>query len=188
MKRFLAGHHWLLLGLMLSVVSVDCAKKQPPPPIEEEPAVMEDEERLRREEEERRRREEEERRRQEEEETKAKQTFEGQMSVLIYFDFDKSELKPEAREILSQKASLLRERQTVTIRIGGHCDEWGTEEYNLALGERRANEAKNYLSNAGIGAERLSTISYGKERPLDSGHNSEAWAKNRRDEFHIVSW
>ncbi len=76
---------------------------------------------------------------------------------------------------------------TVKIQIEGHCDERGTAEYNLALGERRANSAKKYLVSLGIPADRLSTISYGKEMPLDPGHNEEAWAKNRRAHFIILS-
>ncbi len=189
MNRFLTSRNWLILGLLLSVVLVGCAKEKPLPQIDDEQARLE-EERRRREEEERlrRQREEEERRLREEAEAKARNEFEAQMSIMIHFDFDKSDLKPEARDILSQKAGLLRQRPSVTIRIEGHCDEWGTEEYNLALGERRASAAKGYLVNAGIDAGRISTISYGKERPLDTSHNREAWAKNRRGEFHIVSW
>jgi peptidoglycan-associated lipoprotein len=189
MRGYLAGRNWLILGLLVTVVMVGCAKQKPAPPVTDDQARLE-EERLRREEEERARkqREEEERQRKEEEEARARKDYEAQMSVMIHFDFDKSDLKPEAREILSQKADLLRQRSTVKIRIEGHCDEWGTEEYNLALGERRANAAKTYLVNAGIGADRIATISYGKERPLDTSHTREAWAKNRRGEFHIVSW
>jgi len=189
MRRFLNGHDWLILGLLLTIVFIGCAKEKPIPQVNDEAARLE-EERLRREEEERlqRQREEEERKRKEEEEARAREEFEAQMSVMIHFDFDKSDLKQEAREILSQKASLLGQRPSVKIRIEGHCDKWGTEEYNLALGERRASAAKGYLVNAGVEEDRILTISYGKERPLDPGDNREAWAKNRRGEFHIVSW
>jgi peptidoglycan-associated lipoprotein len=76
---------------------------------------------------------------------------------------------------------------TIKIQIEGHCDERGTSEYNLALGERRANSAKKYLISLGMPADRISTISYGKEKPLDPGHNEEAWSKNRRDHFIILS-
>lgn len=103
----------------------------------------------------------------------------------IYFDFDKSELKPEARAILEKKASWLRGNGAYKVRIEGHCDERGTNEYNLALGERRANSALKYLNALGVSAERISTISYGEERPADPGHNQAAWAKNRRDEFKL---
>jgi peptidoglycan-associated lipoprotein len=103
----------------------------------------------------------------------------------IYFDFDKSELKPEARAILEKKASWLRANDRYKVRIEGHCDERGTNEYNLALGERRANSALKYLNALGVSVDRVSTISYGEERPADPGHNQAAWAKNRRDEFKL---
>lgn len=103
----------------------------------------------------------------------------------IYFDFDKSELKPEARAILDKKASWLKAHPDFSVRVEGHCDERGTNEYNLALGERRANAAMKYLNALGISSSRISTVSYGEERPVDSGHNEAAWAKNRRDEFML---
>lgn len=105
----------------------------------------------------------------------------------IHFDFDRYDLKPKAREILADKAFFLKKYPTVKILIEGHCDERGTNEYNLALGERRANSAKQYLINLGISEDRISTISYGEERPLDPGHNEAAWAKNRRAHFVIIS-
>lgn len=101
----------------------------------------------------------------------------------IYFDYDKYELKPEAREVLSKKAKWLKDNAGFALRIEGHCDERGTNEYNLALGERRAQAAFNYLVTLGVPATRISTISFGEERPFDPGHDEEAWAKNRRDEF-----
>jgi len=104
----------------------------------------------------------------------------------IHFDFDKYDIRPGDAEILKGNATLLAKNSTVKIQIEGHCDERGTIEYNLALGERRANSAKKYLISLGMPADRISTISYGKEKPLDSGHNEEAWAKNRRDHFIIL--
>jgi peptidoglycan-associated lipoprotein len=101
----------------------------------------------------------------------------------IYFDFDRSELKPEAREVLNQKAEALRQYPDVRIRIEGHCDERGTVEYNLALGERRAEAARQYLIDLGIDPDRLTTVSYGEERPAVPESNEAAWAQNRRDEF-----
>ena len=103
----------------------------------------------------------------------------------IYFDFDKSELKPEARAILTKKAEWLRAHPEFSVRIEGNCDERGTIEYNLALGERRANAAWKFLNAMGISGERMTTISYGEERPAFLGHNEAAWAKNRRDEFKL---
>jgi peptidoglycan-associated lipoprotein len=105
----------------------------------------------------------------------------------IYFDFDKYDLRPGDREILSQNAKVLQAHTGVTIKIEGNCDERGTVEYNLALGERRARAAMDYLINLGIDPQRISIISYGKEKPKYPGHNEEAWSKNRRDDFMIVS-
>ena len=104
----------------------------------------------------------------------------------IHFDFDKSELKPEARAILVKKAEWLRNHEDFSVRIEGHCDERGTNEYNLALGERRANAAWKFLNALGISGSRMTTISYGEERPVDPAHNETAWAKNRRDEFKLI--
>lgn len=104
---------------------------------------------------------------------------------IIYFDFDKYNLKPQAVARLNEIADFMSKNPDAKILVEGHCDERGTSEYNLALGDRRANSAKKYLIDAGIAAERLSTISYGKERPADPGHNEAAWAKNRRDEFKL---
>jgi peptidoglycan-associated lipoprotein len=104
----------------------------------------------------------------------------------IYFDFDKSDLKPEAQAVLKSKAEWLKANPGYAVRIEGHCDERGTTEYNLALGERRAEAAKKFLTALGISNDRLRTISYGEENPADPGHNEEAWAKNRRDEFKLL--
>jgi peptidoglycan-associated lipoprotein len=104
----------------------------------------------------------------------------------VYFDFDKYDLTAEARDILAEHARLLKNFPNVKLLIEGHCDERGTIEYNLALGERRANAVKSYLTNYGIHPDRVYTISYGKERPVDGGHTEEAWAKNRRAAFNIV--
>jgi peptidoglycan-associated lipoprotein len=101
----------------------------------------------------------------------------------VYFDFDKYNLRPEAKELLKANAAVLKDNPDVTVSIEGHCDERGTVEYNLALGEKRATAAKQYLVDMGIAAGRLRTISYGEERPADPGHNEGAWAKNRRAAF-----
>jgi len=105
------------------------------------------------------------------------------LSEDIHFEFDRSNLLPESQEILRSKAQWLRENPDALVIVEGHCDERGTNEYNLALGDRRANSAKAYLTDLGIAGSRLTCISYGEERPLDSGHNEEAWAKNRRAHF-----
>jgi peptidoglycan-associated lipoprotein len=107
-------------------------------------------------------------------------------SQAIYFDFDKSELRPQAKEVLKDKADFLRDNPQYSVRIEGHCDERGTNEYNLALGERRAHAAKKYLMALGVAGDRISTISYGEERPADPRSTPEAWDKNRRDEFEAI--
>jgi peptidoglycan-associated lipoprotein len=104
----------------------------------------------------------------------------------INFDFDNYSLKPGAREILKGHAAWLAKNKDSKLVIEGHCDERGTTEYNLALGERRAAEAKKYLTELGVDAKIMKTISYGKEMPLDPGHTEEAWAKNRRDHFVVT--
>ena len=103
----------------------------------------------------------------------------------LYFEYDSSALLPEAENVLNRKADWLRDNRGVSVKIEGHCDERGTNEYNLALGDRRAESAKAYLINLGIGASRLTTISYGEERPVDKGHNERAWGNNRRGHFKI---
>lgn len=105
----------------------------------------------------------------------------------VNFDYDKFDLTSTARSILAEHASALRNRPEVNIRIAGHCDERGTIEYNLALGEKRANSVRDYLVSLGVERSRLSTISYGKERPLDARSNEQAWAQNRRAEFVILN-
>ena len=106
----------------------------------------------------------------------------------IRFDFDRYDVRPEDTTIIKENAAVLTAKlPKAKIQIEGHCDERGTIEYNLALGERRANSAKKYLISLGISENRISTISYGEEKPLDPGHTEEAWAKNRRAHFIIVS-
>jgi len=105
--------------------------------------------------------------------------------LAIHFDFDRSALTPEARALLAENAHKLSENPDVSVRIEGHCDERGTVEYNLALAERRALSVRNYIINYGISPNRLTIISYGKERPIDFGHTPLAWAQNRRAEFVI---
>lgn len=98
----------------------------------------------------------------------------------VFFDFDKFDLKPAARTTLDRQAAWLKQYGARTVTIEGHADERGTREYNLALGERRANSAKNYLVSQGVAADRVKIISYGKERPVALGHNEAAWSQNRR--------
>ena len=105
----------------------------------------------------------------------------------VYFDFDKSDLRQDARDVLAKHAeTILKTLPGAKIQIEGHCDERGSAEYNLALGERRAKSAQQYLSTLGVKAENLSIISYGKQKPAVIGSDEAAWAKNRRDEFVVV--
>ena len=113
--------------------------------------------------------------------------FESSLLKDIHFDFDKYDIRSQDTEILKENAALLKKYPNVKIQIEGHCDERGTTEYNVALGERRANSTKRYLLSLGISADRLSTISYGEEKPADPGHTEDAWAKNRRAHFIILS-
>ena len=103
----------------------------------------------------------------------------------IYFEFDKSTLTREAQETLTKKAQWLKTHSDVRVIIEGHCDERGTNEYNLALGDRRAASTKAFLVDLGISPSRLNTISYGEERPLIGGNDEDAWAKNRRAHFAV---
>jgi peptidoglycan-associated lipoprotein len=112
-------------------------------------------------------------------------TMEQSIIQDIFFEYDRSDLSASSRDILAAIADWMEKDSSVKIRIEGHADERGTSEYNLALGERRANASKRYLSTLGIGQSRLSTISYGEEMPMKEGYNEEAWAKNRRVHFEI---
>lgn len=190
-RQFWVG--WVLILVIPGLLSVSCAKKtiKSEPPIsgvgqekggqgvtaeqgaQAEQKALEarrlEEQRLRREAEARRERAE-------------KEAFVNEM---IHFEFDQSRLLPEAKAILKKKARWLLAHPRTNIVIEGHCDERGSNEYNLALGDRRAQSAKSYLVDLGINPDRMTTISYGEERPLDPGHNETAWAKNRRAQFVI---
>ncbi|HLI22012.1 MAG TPA: peptidoglycan-associated lipoprotein Pal, partial [Stellaceae bacterium] len=107
------------------------------------------------------------------------QDFVQNVGDRVFFDFDKSVIKPEGQQTLQRQAQWLQKYQNVTVTIEGHCDDRGTREYNLALGERRATAVKNALVALGVSANRIKTISYGKERPIVLGDNEAAWAQNR---------
>lgn len=104
---------------------------------------------------------------------------------IVYFDYDSSDLSAATVAALQVNAEWLKQHPGVTVRIEGHCDERGTVEYNYALGARRANTVRDYLARLGVAPERMETISYGKERPIDPANTEEAWAKNRRAQFFI---
>ena len=115
------------------------------------------------------------------------EVFESSLLKDIHFDFDRYDIRPEDSAILNATAAVLMKYPNAKIQVEGHCDERGTAEYNLALGERRANSARKHLISLGVPADSLSLISYGEERPLDPGHNEEAWTKNRRAHFVVLS-
>jgi len=115
------------------------------------------------------------------------EVFESSLLKPIFFDYDKYDIRPVDVDILKGNSTFLKKFPNMKIQIEGHCDERGTNEYNLALGERRANSTKKYLTSLGITADRISTISYGEEKPLDPGHTEEAWTKNRRANFVITA-
>jgi len=115
----------------------------------------------------------------------ARGDFEIVLNEDVFFEFDKATLTPEARETLTKNGQWLRINSDIAITIEGHCDERGTNGYNLALGDRRAESVKTFLVDLGIDRTRLTTISYGEERPLDRGHGENAWARNRRAHFLI---
>ncbi len=106
---------------------------------------------------------------------------------IIYFDFNMYDIKPEYREVLRQKAELMRQFPEIRVRIEGNCDDRGTQEYNLALGERRARAAYEYMVMLGVNPNQLEMISYGKERPAVQGTGERAWSLNRRDDFRVIA-
>jgi peptidoglycan-associated lipoprotein len=115
------------------------------------------------------------------------QVFESSMLKRVHFDFDRYDIRTADIDLLKENAALLKKYPAVKVQVEGHCDERGTNEYNLALGERRANSVKRYLVSLGIEDKRIATISYGEEKPLDPSHAEEAWTKNRRADFVILS-
>ena len=173
---------WVVLALLLVIpglmLTASCAKKQvqsgdvTPSP---EGGVMSDEDA-------RARAFEEQRLREQRAAMAAKERFENQD---IHFDFDKASLTPAAQAVLRDKAAYLMANANTSVIIEGHCDERGTNEYNMALGDRRAGSAKSFLVDLGIASGRLTTISYGEEKPVDSASNEAAWTKNRRAHFVI---
>jgi peptidoglycan-associated lipoprotein len=109
------------------------------------------------------------------------------VTAVIHFDFDRAELRDDARATLDAKIPVLMANPDVNIRVAGHTDERGSVEYNIALGQRRAATAKRYLTERGVAANRVETVSFGEGQPLSNGHDENAWAQNRRDEFEITA-
>lgn len=109
------------------------------------------------------------------------------LTQVIYFDFDSDALKDDARSSLDAKITILNANPAVRLRVAGNTDERGSDEYNLALGQRRAASAKRYLTDHGIAGDRIDIISYGEERPVATGHDESSWSQNRRDDFEITA-
>jgi peptidoglycan-associated lipoprotein len=109
------------------------------------------------------------------------------LTAAVYFDFDSDQLSDQARATLDSKLAVLSANQSVRVRIAGHADERGSDEYNLALGQRRAATAKRYLTERGVSADRIEVTSFGEERPAVEGSDESAWSQNRRDEFEITA-
>ena len=157
---------WILLAitLFLSVFITGCPKKTPPPPppveIPPEPQIQE---------------------------PVVEPEPEPELDLrTIYCDFDKSSIKPDQQARLTDNAEQMRQFPDVRVLIEGHCDERGSEEYNLALGARRAKAVYDYMVQLGVDPARMRTISYGESMPVDPGHNEEAWRKNRRAHFAVI--
>ncbi len=113
--------------------------------------------------------------------------LEAEVGTMINFDFDRAEIRPADQGTLDRKAAILAANSSVRVRISGHADDRGSDEYNLALGNRRAAAAKRYLESKGVEASRMEVVSYGEERPLNPGSDEAAYAQNRRDEFEITA-
>lgn len=185
---------FVVMGLMLAMVlafGAGCAKK----PVDSTPVGVSAEEAARQAEEARLREEvrlheqrlaEERLAREQMDRGRLTQVSEEIIANMIHFDFDKFDLRSEAKTILQRKAELLKENPEIKLLVEGHCDERGTAEYNLALGERRARAAYEFLVLLGVNPNRLQIVSYGKERPLDPGNNETAWAMNRRAQFKLL--
>ena len=190
----------IILGIVVLVIAAACGGNPPPPPAPEPNAdslaALEAERRAReqavRDSIERARREAEERIRRAAEDSLAalRRTTEevrGMLAAMINFDYDRSDIRPGDAQILDQKLAILNANPNLQVEIVGHCDERGSDEYNLALGNRRALAAKQYLVSRGIEAGRIATRSMGEEQPLNPASDESAWAQNRRDEFSITA-
>jgi len=187
-----------VIGLGAAVFAGACGGKKPVEQLAPQPnadsaaAAQAEAERLAREEEARRAREEADRQARAREAdslaalgrtTEAVRTM---LAAMIHFDYDKANIRSNDAGTLDEKVAILQANPNLRIRIHGHCDERGSDEYNLALGNRRAQSAKQYLVSHGIDAGRIETQSWGEERPLVDGHDESAWSQNRRDEFEII--
>lgn len=183
----------LTLLLAAAVAAGACSQSQPettpaPAPAPVDSAAIrarEDSIRAAQAEAERRAREEAERLRREAEAARAQLT--ADLTAMVHFDFDRADILPGDQAILDRKAAILAANPAVRLRIAGHADERGSDEYNLALGNRRAAAAKRYLAGRGIAEARMDIVSYGEERPVAPGSDEASWAQNRRAEFEVTA-
>lgn len=178
----------LTLAAGLPLVACGGGPEPAPPP---EPTVDEDAERRAREAREARERAEREARERAEAEARRRAERERVLGIVaerVHFDFDRSNIRPDQESILQRKIEVLRQYPNLRLQIEGHCDERGSDEYNLALGQRRAESVKRYLTSYGLGGDRFTTISYGEERPVNPASNESAWAQNRRSEFVVTDY
>lgn len=186
-----------LVVLAAAVVSAGCPNPPPAPPSPNADSIaaaerarqeaaqraQEEAERQRREEEERARRE----RDSAAERARSTEELRNVVASMINFDYDRADIRSGDARSLDYKVAILLANPNVRLRISGHCDERGSDEYNLALGNRRANSAKQYLVSHGIDGSRIETVSFGEERPMAQGHDDASWAQNRRAEFEIIA-
>ncbi len=185
MRKYLTGVMVLALVMPAMLMTVSCAKKS----IEAQPAVTDSAAQSTADSDAEKARIEAERLREQQAREQAAARVAAERAKFtnedIYFEFDSSALVPAAQKILSSKADYMRANPAVRVTVEGHCDERGTDAYNMALGQRRADAARDFLVKSGIDASRLNTISYGEERPLDADSTEDAWSKNRRAHFVI---
>jgi len=188
------SHRRLIVPVLAASMFFAACRQDPPPPPQPTGPTAEELEQMRQDsiraareaEEARRRAEEEARRRAEAERERAIAAARATLEQVVYFDYDESELTAQAQEILRSKVDILRANSSLTVRIEGHADERGSTEYNLALGTRRAEAVRQFLSSFGLDAGRFAITSYGEERPAVQGASEQSWAQNRRAEFVIT--
>lgn len=185
---------WIVISVLVAGVLLGACKKEAPPPPAPTGPTAEELERMRQDSiaEERARQDsiraaEEAKRRAEEERRRAIERTREMLLEMVFFDFDKYDIRPDAERVLLEKVEILRQNSQVHVRLEGHADERGSNEYNLALGQRRAASVQQFLESYGLDAGRFTTISYGEERPLVAESNEEAWARNRRVEFIVTA-
>ncbi|MEZ4415090.1 MAG: OmpA family protein [Gemmatimonadota bacterium] len=177
----------LVLAFAIALPIGGCKKEPPPAPAPQPTANDDDAERRRREAEEAERARREAEARAEAERQRQIEMARSALTALVFFEYNMANLTPDAQRVLRDKVDILRASPAVRLRIEGHADERGSTEYNIALGQRRAEAVRDFFSSFGLDGSRFTLISYGEERPLDSGSNEMAWSRNRRAAFVITA-